>query len=74
MPGRSGLDVLHALKDEGTAMRVLVAGDALLLDVGQLSTRGQLAIPPDDAPAGERPKSQEPHETHDQTSAGPFSK
>ena len=24
LPGRSGLDVLHALKDEGTAMRVLV--------------------------------------------------
>ena len=24
MPGRSGLDVLHALKDEGTSMRVLV--------------------------------------------------
>src|SRR6185436_14657713 len=24
LPGRSGLDVLHALRDEGTAMRVLV--------------------------------------------------
>jgi len=24
MPGRSGLDVLHVLKDEGTAMRVLI--------------------------------------------------
>ena len=24
LPGRSGLDVLHALKNEGTAMRVLV--------------------------------------------------
>src|SRR3954452_11499963 len=24
LPGRTGLDVLHALKDEGTAMRVLV--------------------------------------------------
>ena len=24
LPGRSGLDVLHALKDEGTTMRVLV--------------------------------------------------
>ena len=49
------------------AMRVGFAGAALLLDIGDLAARRQLTITTDDAPAGERPKPEEPHQTH-----GPF--
>ena len=46
------------------AMRVGVAGAAFLLDIGDLAGRRQFTITTDDAPAGERPKPEEPHQTH----------
>ena len=49
------------------AMRVGFAGATLLLDIGDLAARRQLTITTDDAPAGERSKSEESHQTH-----GPF--
>ena len=46
------------------AMPVRLAGSAFFLDVRQFTARGELAIPTDDAPAGECSKPQEPHQTH----------
>jgi hypothetical protein len=45
-------------------MAVHLASDAFLFYVRQLPARRQLTIPADHASAAERPKSQEPHQTH----------
>ena len=46
------------------AMSVHLAVRALLFDVSQLAARGELAVAADYAAASERPKPEEPHETH----------
>ena len=44
-------------------MAVMLAGGALLLDVGDFAAGGNLAIVPGDAPARQRPEPEEPNET-----------
>jgi hypothetical protein len=46
-------------------MAVTPARRALLLDVGNLATRGHFAIATDDAPAAESREAKKPDETHD---------
>src|SRR5688500_11261150 len=46
------------------AVTVRLTGAALLLDVGQLAARGELAIPADHTATGQRSKPEEPYQTH----------
>jgi hypothetical protein len=57
-----------------TPVAVSLALRALFFDVGQFAARRQLAVSADHAATGERPKSQEPHETHDRSSGPVHSK
>ena len=45
-------------------VRVMRAGRALFLDVGNLAVRGDFAVPTGDAAAGERREPEETNKTH----------
>ena len=53
------------------AMAVNISAGALFFDVGHFATGRHFAIAANDAPAGQRPKSEEPHETHSRVLQSP---